>query len=129
MFSLTWDTIAMLKISGKDFIMPGEHAEIEISLNFPMFMVPQQRFTLRRENTTIATGVFTEMLPCKTSEEKDKKFVKKLLREEMEKLGFSPYERKWEKTCKPDYSKSSGTTNMTMAALFEENKNQQVTSK
>lgn len=26
-FSLTWDYGAMVKIIGKDFIMPGEHAE------------------------------------------------------------------------------------------------------
>lgn len=71
-----------------------------------MFIEPQQRFTLRKNNTTIATGVFTEVLPKQTEEERDKKFKKREMREEMERLGFNPYDPSQEKRCKPDYSKS-----------------------
>ncbi|CAK5091505.1 unnamed protein product [Meloidogyne enterolobii] len=70
-------------------------------------MLPQQRFTLRNsENSTIACGVFLELLEPMTFEEKDKRNRKKQKRSVMEKLGFNPYEASWEKTCKPDYSKS-----------------------
>lgn len=79
---------------------------MELRLNSKMFIEPQQRFTLRKGNTTIATGVFTEVLPKQTDEEKDKKFKKREMKEEMERLGFNPYDKTQERRCKPDYSKS-----------------------
>uniref|UniRef100_A0A915D5Q0 Translation elongation factor EFTu/EF1A C-terminal domain-containing protein n=1 Tax=Ditylenchus dipsaci TaxID=166011 RepID=A0A915D5Q0_9BILA len=118
MFSQTWDTAASIKIVGKDFIMPGEHGEVEVSLGPTMFMEPQQRFTLRKEATTIATGVFTEVLPRQTEEEKDKKFMKKAMKAEMERLGFNPYQASQEKRCKPDYTNS--VKNEEMAEKFAE---------
>ncbi|VDM77953.1 unnamed protein product [Strongylus vulgaris] len=69
-FSLTWDASGLLKIIGKDFVMPGEAAEVEIRLNQKMFIEPQQRFTIRQGTTTTGTGVFTELLPPQTEEEK-----------------------------------------------------------
>ncbi|KAL6725498.1 hypothetical protein Aduo_007547 [Ancylostoma duodenale] len=105
-FSLTWDASALLKINGKDFVMPGEAAEVELRLNQKMFIEPQQRFTIRKGTTTIGTGVFTELLPPQTEEEKNPKNKKKLMKAEMERLGFNPYGELAEKRLKPDYSNS-----------------------
>jgi len=105
-FSLTWDNGAVIKIVGKDFIMPGEHGEVEIILHNTMFIEPQQRFTIRKGSTTIGTGVFLEPLkPC-TEEEKDRRARKKLMKAEMERLGFNPYGGHYERSLKPDYSNS-----------------------
>lgn len=79
---------------------------VELSLSTVQFIEPQQRFTLRKNNITIATGVFLEVLPKQSEEEKDKRYRKKLLKAEMERLGFNPYDSAQEKRCKPDYSKS-----------------------
>ncbi|CAI4229095.1 unnamed protein product [Auanema sp. JU1783] len=105
-FSLTWDTGATLKIKDKDFIMPGEAAEVELHLNQTMFIEPQQRFTIRKGTTTIGTGVFTDVLPKQTAEDKDPKLKKKAMKAEMERLGFNPYGEMAEKRLKPDYSNS-----------------------
>ncbi|KAK6745608.1 hypothetical protein RB195_011996 [Necator americanus] len=105
-FSLTWDTSALLKINGKDFVMPGEAAEVELRLSQKMFIEPQQRFTIRKGTTTVGTGVFTEVLPPQTEEEKNPKNKKKLMKAEMERLGFNPYGELMEKRLKPDYSNS-----------------------
>jgi len=116
MFSLTWDTIVMIKVIGKDFIMPGELGEIEIYLGPTMYMEPQQKFTLRCDGKTVATGMFTQLLPKQTSEEKDKRIRKKWMKAEMERLGFCPYNEKQEKRCKPDYSNSP--KNEKLAEIF-----------
>lgn len=71
-----------------------------------MFIEPQQRFTIRKGSTTIGTGVFLEPMKPRTDEEKDPRQRKKLMRAEMERLGFSPYGEIFEKRYKPDYSKS-----------------------
>jgi hypothetical protein len=42
-----------------------------------MFIEPQQRFTIRKGTTTIATGVFTEPLEPRTEEEKHPRWLKK----------------------------------------------------
>ncbi|PAV83255.1 hypothetical protein WR25_19808 isoform A [Diploscapter pachys] len=103
-FSLTWDIGAVIKITGKDFIMPGEAAEVELRLVNKMFIEPQQRFTIRKDQKTIGTGVFTEVLPSMTEDEKDKRVLKKAMKAEMERLGFNPYGEMVEKRLKPDYS-------------------------
>lgn len=79
---------------------------IELLLNQKMFVESQQRFTLRKEGTTIGTGVFTELLPRQTEADKDPKTKKKLMRAEMERLGFNPYGELMERRLKPDYSNS-----------------------
>ncbi|GMS88402.1 hypothetical protein PENTCL1PPCAC_10577, partial [Pristionchus entomophagus] len=115
-FSLTWDSGAMIKIKEKDFIMPGESAEVELLLNQKMFVENQQRFTIRKGTTTIGTGMFTEVCPPQTNEEKDPKTKKKAMKAEMERLGFNPYGEIAEKRLKPDYSKSP--TNNPAAKAF-----------
>ncbi|KAK6009159.1 putative translation elongation factor Tu, partial [Ostertagia ostertagi] len=105
-FSLTWDATALLKIHDKDFVMPGEAAEVELHLSQKMFIEPQQRFTIRKGTTTVGTGVFIENLPPMTEEEKNPRNRKKLMKAEMERLGFNPYGEHAEKRLKPDYSNS-----------------------
>lgn len=118
-YSLTWDTGAMLRMkeSTRDFIMPGEVAEVVLELTQRMFIEPQQRFTVRKGSTTIGTGVFTKLLPPRTEAEKDVKARKKLIKGEMERLGFNPYGEQMEKRVKPDYS--SSPQNNPMAKYFE----------
>ncbi|CAD5231024.1 unnamed protein product [Bursaphelenchus xylophilus] len=118
-FSLTWDNNASMQIQGKDFIMPGENAEVTLSLAHKMYIEPQQRFTIRKGDVTVGTGVFLEVLPPKTEEEKDPKYLKKLMKAEMERLGFNPYGENAEKKLKPDYSKASGEN--PVAKEFQEN--------
>jgi len=105
-FSLTWDTIGSIRITGKDFIMPGENGEVEVWFHKQMFIEPQQRFTIRQGSTTVGTGVFTELLTPQTEAEKDKRNLKKMIKAEMERLGFNPYGEGMEKKCKPDFTNS-----------------------
>uniref|UniRef100_A0A915PWC1 Elongation factor Tu, mitochondrial n=1 Tax=Setaria digitata TaxID=48799 RepID=A0A915PWC1_9BILA len=119
MFSLTWDCGAMVKIKGKDFIMPGEVAEVELHMNAVQFIEPQQRFTIRKDPVTIGTGVFTKLHPPRTEAEKDKKVLKAAMKAEMERLGFNPYGEQMEKRLKPDYSNSPKQAEI--SKLFEEN--------
>lgn len=61
---------------------------MELEFRTPLFIEPQQRFTIRHGSTTVGTGVFTELLPPLTEEEKDPRRRKKLMKAEMERLGF-----------------------------------------
>lgn len=118
-YSLTWDIggLVRMKDPSRDFIMPGEVAEVIVELGHKMFIEPQQRFSLRKGSTTVATGVFTQILPPRTEEEKDPKYKKKLLKAEMERLGFNPYGETMEKRLKPDYK--SSPRDHPMAKYFE----------
>lgn len=70
-------------------------------LNSRMFIEPQQRFTIRKGTTTIGTGVFLDVLPPCTDEEKDRRARKKLMKKEIERLGFNPYDERMERFLKP----------------------------
>ncbi|MFH4981258.1 hypothetical protein AB6A40_007967, partial [Gnathostoma spinigerum] len=105
-FSLTWDCGATIKIKDKDFIMPGEAGEVELHLGAKQFIEPKQKFTVRKGVTTTGTGVFVDVLPPLTDAEKDTKLRKKLMKAEMERLGFNPYGEMIERRLKPDYSNS-----------------------
>lgn len=109
-YSLTWNHIARVEIidKDKDFIMPGEHAEVILHMNTTQFMMPQQRFTLRNnDNKTVGCGVFLDLLPPMTEEEKDKKARRQQMKTVMEKLGFNPYPERWLLgSCKPDFTNS-----------------------
>jgi len=59
-----------------------------LQLSKAQFVEKGQRFTLRTEGTTIGTGVVVDLLPNVTDEEKDSKYRKKLMRMEIERLGF-----------------------------------------
>ncbi|CAG9534551.1 unnamed protein product [Cercopithifilaria johnstoni] len=118
LFSLTWDCGVMIKIKGKDFIMPGEVGEVELHMNTVQFIEPQQRFTIRKDPVTIGTGVFTKLHPPRTEAEKDKKAMKAAMKAEMERLGFNPYDDQMERRLKPDYSSSPKQAEI--SKLFEE---------
>ncbi|KRZ76340.1 Elongation factor Tu, mitochondrial, partial [Trichinella papuae] len=90
-FSLTWNRPVILQIVDKDLVMPGEDANIIVNLGVPMFVEPQQRFTLRSNFQTVGTGVVTKLLQDVPVEIMDRKLRKKAMREEVEKLGFNPY--------------------------------------
>ncbi|CAJ0942717.1 unnamed protein product, partial [Mesorhabditis belari] len=119
LFSLTWDTGALVKIIGKDFIMPGESGEVELMLNNKMFIEPQQRFTIRQGSTTIGTGVFTDVLPSQTTEEKDAKARRKLMKAEAERLGFNPYGEGQERRLKLDLTSAPKDNPMAKAFAVE----------
>jgi elongation factor Tu len=44
-------------------IMPGDHAEVEVTLMRRMPFLPTQTFTIRENKTTVATGRVIESLP------------------------------------------------------------------
>jgi len=118
-YSLTWDCGCLLTLPNKDFIMPGDVAEVHMQLTSPMFIEPQQRFTIRQAGITIGTGVFTETLPVLTEEQKDRRARKKMMKAEMERLGFNPYGEHIERRLKPDYTNSPKEN--PMADVFKEN--------
>lgn len=68
-----------------------------------MFLEPQQRFTFRIESKTVATGVVVKCMDPPPIEVSDKKLRKKLIKAEMEKLGFNPYHEYLETRLKPEY--------------------------
>ncbi|KRY21356.1 Elongation factor Tu, mitochondrial, partial [Trichinella patagoniensis] len=90
-YSLTWNRPVILQIVDKDLVMPGEDANIIVNLGVPVYVEPQQRFTLRSNCQTVGTGVVTKLLNEVPAEIVDKKLRKKAMREEVEKLGFNPY--------------------------------------
>lgn len=72
-----------------------------------MFFENHQRFTIRQGSKTIGTGVVTKLLELQTEDEKSSKTRKKLMKAEMEKLGFNPYSEEMEKKLKPEYKKAT----------------------
>ena len=51
--------------------MPGEDAALELRLLRPMVLEKGQRFTLRDGNTTLGTGVVSEVLTNMTHDQRD----------------------------------------------------------
>ena len=43
-------------------IMPGDHANVYLTLLHRMVMLPGQTFTIRENNINVATGIITEVL-------------------------------------------------------------------
>ncbi|XP_050097672.1 elongation factor Tu, mitochondrial [Anopheles aquasalis] len=62
MFSRTWDCATQVVIPGKDMVMPGEDAKLQLRLMRPMVLEQGQRFTLRDGHITLGTGVVTKLL-------------------------------------------------------------------
>lgn len=44
-------------------MMPGEHGDVYLTLLEGMVMTSGQRFTIRENNVTVATGIVTDTLP------------------------------------------------------------------
>ena len=57
--------------------MGGEDVDCIVKLRLPCVVEPGMRFTCRESNKTIATGVFTEILPDDATEEESKDKKKK----------------------------------------------------
>jgi elongation factor Tu len=70
MFSQSWDCAVQVVIPGKDMVMPGEDAKLELKLYRPTILEKGQRFTLRDGATTLGTGVITGIKPNLTDAEK-----------------------------------------------------------
>lgn len=103
LFSYTFDYMGLLQIVDKDLIMPGEDAMVYINFVKGLFFEPQQRFTFRKDGKTIATGVVTQCMESAPQEITDGRLRKKLIKAEMEKLGFNPYGEGAEARYKPEY--------------------------
>lgn len=43
-------------------LLPGEHGTVYLTLLWKMVMVSGQQFTIRQNNTTVATGIVTKTL-------------------------------------------------------------------
>jgi len=71
MYSKTWNVTAALKIAseGKEMVMPGEDAKLELTTIKKMVLPAGSRFTLRNQGVTVGTGVVTEILPDATDDE------------------------------------------------------------
>lgn len=70
MFSKTWDCAANMTVVGKEMVMPGEDATLQMKLIKPMVLEKGQRFTLRDGAVTLGTGVVTNVFENLTTEEK-----------------------------------------------------------
>lgn len=70
MYSRTFDITARVFVEGRDMVMPGEDARLEIRLFQPMAIEQGQRFTLREGRITAGTGVITKVLPNLNEEER-----------------------------------------------------------
>lgn len=71
-YSLTWNLTAQFRFpEGKEMLMEGEDTSVNIRLLKPIFIEKGQRFTVRTFGHTIATGVFTDVLPDLTQEQID----------------------------------------------------------
>jgi len=71
MYCKTWNMTTNVKIvsEGKEMVMPGEDAKVELMSIKKMVMPSGARFTLRNQGVTVGTGVITEVLPDATEEE------------------------------------------------------------
>ncbi|XP_015185481.1 PREDICTED: elongation factor Tu, mitochondrial-like [Polistes dominula] len=70
MFCKTWDVAAQINLGDKAMAMPGEDSKFEIKLIRPMVCEKGQRFTFRDGNTTLGTGVITNILPSLSENER-----------------------------------------------------------
>lgn len=50
-------------VGGKDFLMPGEHANARLTTFKPMIVSAGQRFSIREGKTTVLTGIVTKEHP------------------------------------------------------------------
>jgi len=69
-FSLTWDVSAQVRLpENREMLMEGEDTVMNLRFHKPMVVEKGQRFTIRNQNKTIGTGVFSGMLKPLTPEE------------------------------------------------------------
>ena len=58
----TTDVTGDVKLQGAEMIMPGDNANMEVTLIQPIAMEPQLRFAIREGSRTIGAGVVTKVL-------------------------------------------------------------------
>ncbi|KAH6939781.1 hypothetical protein HPB50_021603 [Hyalomma asiaticum] len=63
MYCGTWTMPSRIDVTGDSMLMPGDFAEVELTLPKKMLMVPGQSFTIREEKQTVATGIISRILP------------------------------------------------------------------
>ncbi|XP_023292551.2 elongation factor Tu isoform X2 [Lucilia cuprina] len=64
LFSVTWNVPARIDmIPANSMLMPGEHANVRITLLRKMVMTNGQAFTIRENGATVATGMILERKP------------------------------------------------------------------
>ncbi|KAL1435380.1 hypothetical protein MTO96_000059 [Rhipicephalus appendiculatus] len=63
MYCGTWTMPCRVDVAGDSMLMPGEFAEVELTLPKKMLMVPGQSFSIREEKHTVATGIISRILP------------------------------------------------------------------
>ncbi|GBP16832.1 Elongation factor Tu, mitochondrial [Eumeta japonica] len=62
MFSGTWNIACRLDLEPTmEMLMPGDHADVYLTLLEGMVMIQGQPFTIRENNVTVATGIVTEV--------------------------------------------------------------------
>ncbi|XP_045455023.1 elongation factor Tu-like [Melitaea cinxia] len=63
MFSGTWNVACRIDLEpSMEMMMPGDHADVYLTLLEGMVMTEGQPFTIRENNVTVATGIVTEAL-------------------------------------------------------------------
>lgn len=68
-FCNTWSQPALLEISDKDLIMPGEDGKLVFNMFRKMVLEQNQRFTIRDGQVTLGYGVITNVLPDRDPDE------------------------------------------------------------
>ncbi|XP_064475089.1 elongation factor Tu-like [Ornithodoros turicata] len=63
MFSRTWNIACRVDVASDSMLMPGDHADVFLTLPKKMLMTVGQSFTIREHNRTVATGLISEVLP------------------------------------------------------------------
>ncbi|XP_017485584.1 PREDICTED: elongation factor Tu, mitochondrial-like, partial [Rhagoletis zephyria] len=64
-FSQTWSGGSRIDVPDEfgGILMPGDHGKVHVTLQFGMPLKIGQKFTIRENNKTIASGIITEFLP------------------------------------------------------------------
>lgn len=55
--------LSLNTVSGKEMLIPGEHANIRLTIFKKMVMNNGQAFTIREGHVTVATGIITKAHP------------------------------------------------------------------
>ncbi|KAF7495997.1 Elongation factor Tu [Sarcoptes scabiei] len=69
-FSKTWSSGARLDVPEESggLLMPGDHGKVHVTLQFMMPLSLGQKFTIRENNRTIASGIVSSLLPTINTE-------------------------------------------------------------
>lgn len=63
MYIRTGDVASTITLDeGKEFVMPGEDANFNLTLYHPMPLEKGLRFTMREGSRTVGTGVITDLI-------------------------------------------------------------------